>query len=166
MAFCPWCKTVVRDEKETCRRCGTPLPPKPERDPSKPFLLWGSEPAGAGSYEGDPEYDMLYPEQKSLAFVVVLNLILSGLGQIYLGQKGKGLLLMSPSIVGVVLGMSLNNPGARHSAMSMGSLRMLAVATLVLVVLGFVLRVVSIVDGVLIVNKMNQDKMVGKWEWF
>lgn len=148
MAFCPQCKTVARDDNEKCRACGATLPVRPKFDPSKDGWPWErkNDSNAAKRYDDDPEYDMVYPEPKSIVIVIFLNLFLTGSGHFYLGQTGKGLTILAIATLGSII-------------MPFGLLA-------VFVLIAAAIRIAAIVDGVLIANKMNQDKMVGKWEWF
>lgn len=165
MPFCPRCKTVVRDDRETCRMCGGTLPPRRKFDPEKDGWPWEKHNRD-NPYrpEDDPEYNMIDPEPKSLAGVIILNLFIAGAGQIYLGQTGKGFLLMLPSLIGFFGGMGLRN--SRNYGMSQGEAKIIIALMICMVIITWIVYIAAIVDGVLIANKMNQDKMVGKWEWF
>lgn len=166
MAFCPRCKTVARDDNEKCRACGTTLPARPKFDPSVTGWSWErkNDSDAMKRYEDDLEYSMIYPEPKSIAVVVILNLFLPGLGQWYLGQPGKCLLIMSPAILSLLFRIGGN--GGYLGGVSAGALKAMLVLLVLAAILVWIIRIAAIVDGVLIANKMNQDKMVGKWEWF
>lgn len=90
-------------------------------------------------HQRDPGYDMVQPEGKSAVTACLLSLVLVGLGQMYLGQAAKGLLML---LGAVVIG-----------AVTLG------VATVLI-------WIIAAVDAYKIGKKLEDGYPVGKWEWF
>ena len=154
MPFCHNCKTVVRDDSGTCGCCGLPVA----------RILDASRIGQPKAGPEDWELDVIYPgeKKKSPTITVILNFLVAGLGQVYLGQFGKGFIFAAPTLIELVFRFSLAN----SYATSKGQQPLVVSVVQILFIfaqLGF--RIVAIVDGVLVANKLNQDKVVGKWEW-
>ncbi|WP_188207466.1 zinc ribbon domain-containing protein [Alkalibacillus aidingensis] len=78
-------------------------------------------------------------EKKSVALAVILSLIIVGVGQIYLGQVLKGLVLLISSLL---IGFVTVGLGA------------------------FVLWILVAIDAYKIANKINEGRTVDEWEFF
>jgi TM2 domain-containing membrane protein YozV len=83
----------------------------------------------------------------------LLSFLIIGLGQIYNGQVAKGLFLLGLQVVGVFLGL-------------VSGVLTCGISLLVFVPFALFIEIVSIVDAVMIANKLQQGQAVGEWEWF
>ena len=69
----------------------------------------------------------------------LLNLLLCGCGQMYLGQVGKGVVILALCILIGLLTMGIG---------------------------GFVILFIAIIDAGCIGRKLEHGQSVGEWEWF
>jgi len=92
----------------------------------------------AGPVQGAP-VDLVHPTNppKSATTALILSCLISGVGQIYLGQTIKGIVILIGSLVlwGTIVG-------------------------------GPVIWIVAMVDAHAIGNKLASGKSVGQWEFF
>jgi TM2 domain-containing membrane protein YozV len=83
VAFCPNCGTKVPDDAQFCPYCATALQPQ------------ATSPAGQTSM-------VQSTGRKSTLVAVILSVILSGLGQLYLGARKRGLIFIVVGIIFIV----------------------------------------------------------------
>lgn len=96
MPYCPNCGSEVREGESFCPNCGTNL----SRQQQQTY----QEPSGQYGYSQPPPYPVSVPE-KSPGIALILGLLLGligiwGIGQIYVGRIGRGILLL---IVGLLI---------------------------------------------------------------
>lgn len=79
-----------------CQNCGAQLP-----DSAKFCDRCGAKIGVQGSGPSTSEYDMasIMVNKKSEALALILSLIIPGLGQIYIGQMSKGIMLVVAAII-------------------------------------------------------------------
>jgi len=109
LPFCGKCGKEVQPNATFCPNCGAPIrpvpPPPPSVGPAPPT------PAPAPSYPPTPPptYPAAPPppsppyavyKPKSVGIAVLLSVLLSGLGQIYLGQVKRGAAIL---VIGIVV---------------------------------------------------------------
>ena len=97
-------------------------------------------------YQQTPPYSqqnnerrMIHPSGKSAMTAALLNLLLCGCGQMYLGQVGKGVVILALCILIGLLTMGIG---------------------------GFVILFIAIIDAGCIGRKLEHGQSVGEWEWF
>lgn len=134
LVSCPECGQEVSDRANTCPHCGFPLEEKI------------SEPVDEHNTVGDayervpnPAHKIPPDTSKSPGLAVVLSLLVSGLGQMYLGQVKKGLAIL-------IGGMFLS--------------------AITFMVLSPVIWIVAAVDAYHIASKLTAGRSVDEWEWF
>jgi TM2 domain-containing membrane protein YozV len=122
---CNTCLAVYGDEcaeLRFCAQCGDDLAqPVPHAPPTRPA------PEGKG-------------EQKSPMLAALLSFLLIGMGQVYLGQVEKGLLMLSVVLV--------------------------LIMTVVLGPLGLVILIFNVADAYLLALKLGDGRPLRKWEFF
>ena len=125
---CNTCLAVYGDESAElrfCARCGDDLVQPVPTQPAPPLAR--PAPEGKG-------------EQKSPLLAALLSFLLIGMGQVYLGQIEKGLLML-----GVVLVLMM---------------------TVALGPLGLVILLFNVVDAYLLALKLGDGRRLRKWEFF
>ena len=125
MSQCQNCGAALEPNQLRCNKCGSPVQvvaPAPN----------------AGPVQGVP-VDLVHPTNppKSATTALILSCLISGVGQIYLGQTIKGIVILIGSLVlwGTIVG-------------------------------GPVIWIVAMVDAHAIGNKLASGKSVGQWEFF
>ena len=125
MSQCQHCGAALEPNQLRCNKCGSPVQvvaPAPN----------------AGPVQGAP-VDLVHPTNppKSATTALILSCLISGVGQIYLGQTIKGIVILIGSLVlwGTIVG-------------------------------GPVIWIVAMVDAHAIGNKLASGKSVGQWEFF
>lgn len=91
LTTCRECGQTVSTEARSCPHCGAP---SPSRVPP-PFHH-----AGAAGYAPGPQVVYVERKQPSGGIAAVLSFIVPGLGQLYKGQIGRGLLWFFLTIIG------------------------------------------------------------------
>lgn len=98
--FCPSCGANVESGKRFCENCGAPLTPAPASVPVPP-------PPAPPQYSPPPPACIIPPQvpsqQKSAGLAAVASFICAGLGQVYNGRFGKGLLVLFGMIIGSMI---------------------------------------------------------------
>jgi zinc ribbon protein len=95
MAFCTKCGSQVTDDAAFCQTCGAG-----RRGITAPAIVAGSAARTSPVRQGVvmppalPPRAILMVSQKSSGLAAVMSFFWSGLGQIYTGQIGKGILMM------------------------------------------------------------------------
>ncbi len=102
--FCQHCGNQMDVRAEICPKCGIRVAqaqPQPQYQP-QPQPQYQAQP----QYQPQPQYPPQYPpqyqppvSQKSEGLAAVLSFIIPGLGQIYNGEMGKGILFLILSFV-------------------------------------------------------------------
>lgn len=126
---CIECQTVYGDEHGTirfCANCGHMLP--------------ASAPAPVAPLPAPPPAPLTPGQPKSPGLAALLSFLLVGMGQVYLGQVEKGLMML-----GVVLVLML---------------------TVVLGPLGLLILLLNVLDAFLLAGRINKGRKVQKWEFF
>lgn len=101
MQVCPNCGHQIKDDDKFCENCGARLEPPVERAPQAPppppppppppsMQSGGAVPAAA---EGE----------KNALLAGLASFLFAGLGQVYNGQFGKGVLILSAALLGSFL---------------------------------------------------------------
>ncbi|MDO4583229.1 MAG: hypothetical protein Q4D62_03900 [Planctomycetia bacterium] len=137
---CPYCENTAPPNVLQCPFCGAPLP-QPQQPPIP------QQPYAQQPFTPPPYVQQIYVQQpiqsagikKSATTAALLSCLITGLGQIYLGQVGKGFFLFFMAIF-------------------------VAIATAG--VGGIVMWFIAIIDAHCIAKKINSGQIVGAWEWF
>lgn len=144
---CNTCRAVFDDEFagiRFCANCGDALPkPAPAVAASPPVTVVTPAPESQPSRNTPAAIPLpppAPPQSKSPGLAALLSFLLVGMGQVYLGQVEKGLLML-----GVVLVLML---------------------TIVLGPLGFILLLFNVADAYLLAGKVKRGKPLRKWEFF
>lgn len=157
---CSRCGTVYDSRYKGLRfcHCGHTLPPpsrrraaEDHRSASPPALSGGEPPALAPQphyYDAltpmptaaDPLSLLLPGQRKSPPLAALLSFLLVGMGQVYLGQTEKGLMMLA--------------------------VMLLLLLTVVLGPLGPILLLLNVSDAFLLARKVNRGRAIGKWEFF
>ena len=87
LTTCRECGQTVSSEARSCPHCGVPSPS-------------GSHYAGAHAYESAQQVVYVERRQPSGGVAAVLSFLLPGLGQLYKGQVGRGLLWFFATAIG------------------------------------------------------------------
>ena len=128
MSQCPNCGAALEPNQLRCNKCGSPVQvvaPAPN----------------AGPVQGAANADLVHPSNppKSATTALILSCLIVGVGQLYLGQTVKGVVLLVGSMfLGVATGFLLSP----------------------------VFWIVGMVDAHAIGNKLASGKPVGQWEFF
>lgn len=98
MQYCPSCGHEVSQEGGFCPNCGASLSPYQQAQTEY------EAPRGQPEYTPPPVYPVSVPE-KSAGIALILGLVLGifgiwGIGQIYVGKIGKGIILL---VVGILI---------------------------------------------------------------
>ena len=91
--YCPNCGMQIPDSEKFCEHCGTKLEP--------------GETVSSGT---DRTMAAIMVNKKSEALALILSLLISGLGQMYVGKIGRGLGLLAAEIITAILGAFLLFP--------------------------------------------------------
>ena len=127
MSQCPNCGAATEPNQLKCNKCGTPVQ--------------AVQAPGAVPAQGAANADLVHPSNppKSATTALILSCLIVGVGQIYLGQTVKGVVLLAGSMVlGVATGFLLSP----------------------------VFWIVGMVDAHAIGNKLASGKPVRQWEFF
>ena len=136
MSQCPNCGAALVPNQLKCNKCGTPVQvvaaPNPAPAQGTP---------NAGPVQGVPNTGLVHPSTppKSSTTALILSCLIVGLGQIYLGQTVKGVVMLVASMVlGAASGFLLTP----------------------------VFWIVAMVDAHMIGNKLASGQPVRQWEFF
>ena len=125
MSQCQNCGAATEPNQLKCNKCGSPV-----QVTSAP---------NSGPVQGAANTDLVHPSNppKSSTTALILSCLITGVGQIYLGQTIKGIVILIGSLVlwGTIVG-------------------------------GPVIWIVAMVDAHAIGNKLASGKSVGQWEFF
>ena len=136
MSQCPNCGATVQPNQLRCNKCGSTLQLENAPNPAPAHGV-----PNAGPAHGVPNTDLVHPSTppKSSTTALILSCLITGLGQIYLGQTIKGLVLLISSFVisGITLGFGWP-----------------------------ILWIVAMVDAHMIGNKLASGQPVRQWEFF
>ena len=135
MSQCPNCGATVQPNQLRCHKCGSTLQLENALNPAPAH---GVPNAGPGMESLILIWYILDPP-KSSTTALILSCLITGLGQIYLGQTIKGLVLLISSFVisGITLGFGWP-----------------------------ILWIVAMVDAHMIGNKLASGQPVRQWEFF
>jgi TM2 domain-containing membrane protein YozV len=139
--FCTYCGTEMPENARFCFTCGkaSDLPPNVSKGSSEPSAI---VPAPVISVSDPGQNDLIYPPtspNEPLTMALCSGCCIAGMGQMALGQVGKGLVILGGSIV-----LALMTGG----------------------VSAFLTWPLSAVDAFLIAKKLRDGHAVAKWEWF
>jgi TM2 domain-containing membrane protein YozV len=127
MSQCQNCGAATVPNQPKCTKCGSPIQVVPAAN------------AGPPPVAHNPQ--LVHPSNppKSSTTALILSCLIPGIGQIYLGQTIKGLVILIASFV---------------------------IATATFGIGGIILWVVAMVDAHMIGNKLVSGNSVGQWEFF
>lgn len=99
--FCPSCGKNVEPGKRFCENCGAPIT-APASPPAAPQYTAPPPPAYAQSA---PQGQPVTPpaQQKNSALAAIASFLCSGLGQVYNGSFGRGLLIFFGTLIGSLI---------------------------------------------------------------
>lgn len=179
MANCPNCGASIKEGMTRCLKCGSTVaapapaayqpPPAPQTPPPAPFQPH-QQPYQQPQYQQPPhpqyatsefaqrDPNLIYPSTppKSPVLAGILTCLITGLGQLYLGQVGKGIALFCGAFgVGFVIGFCMAIIDAPMEAIDgMVSLALIAYAIFV------------IIDASVLAGKLKSGQPIGKWQLF
>ncbi|MBP5674431.1 MAG: zinc-ribbon domain-containing protein [Lentisphaeria bacterium] len=132
--FCANCGQAVNANQAICLKCGCALPqmqtPNNMPQMQTPNNMNNAQNAGQ---------KMIQPSGKSATTATILSCLITGLGQIYLGQTIKGVVMLLGGIV-----ISLITAG----------------------IAGLPIWIITMVDAYKIGKKLEAGQSVGEWEFF
>lgn len=164
---CPQCGAVAYMQAAQCQNCGRVFqttnpannnqtqviqqggPQIPQQVPPGNFSGQQISPSGV-------DYIQVFPGTHSLLLPIVLHFLLCGLGAVYNRQFGKGASVM-------VVWMSMGVGFWRLAALPEGAGTGLSVA---IFLAAPVLWLASLVDTVMIADKLNKGYQIGRWQSF
>lgn len=176
MPYCPNCGKEVGVSESYCPTCGSNLSQQQaqtdytasqpdysqpiQRDPSG-YDQGGYQqpPPGPQSYTPPPVYPVGAP-QKSPGIALLLGLLLGwlglwGIGQIYVGRIGRGIVLL---IIGIVLMPALLFLAIAGSLLTfdMGAITAAMILIPIMLVVAFILFIWQAIDAYMLANRYNQ----------
>lgn len=142
-AICTHCGVMVGTEKKFCANCGQAVNPNqaiclgcgcalPQAQMNNGMNNGINNPQNAGQKS-------IQPSGKSASTAVLLSCLVTGLGQMYLGQVLKGVAIL---LAGIIIGTITAGVG------------------------GLVIWIVAMVDANKIGKKLEAGQSVGEWEFF
>ena len=144
MQVCPKCQTPLVQGMGRCARCGfvfmTPRPP----------VLREFAPGSTAEKSG---LIQVVPGSHSVGIAILASIALTGFGQFYNKQMGKGVLVLILGILLILgcLGKAFSDWLAAFGYFAVGALLIILLATL---------------DAALIATKLNRGEAVRKWQCF
>ena len=98
MSFCENCGSALKPEDTFCGNCGTPVAPAPGEVPAPTVKSTPLPPATP--FQLAPERPA---QEKNAALAAIASFLFSGLGQVYNGSFGKGLLVLVGTLIGLLI---------------------------------------------------------------
>jgi len=101
--FCPSCGKNVEAGKRFCENCGAAIS-APAPQPAAPqYTAPPPPPPAYASYAPQGQPVSPPPQQKNAGLAAVASFLCSGLGQVYNGSFGKGLLILFGTLIGSLI---------------------------------------------------------------
>jgi len=99
MTYCENCGAAVKAGDAFCENCGAPITPARGEIPP-PAAEGGPHPEPAGKEQGDIAGPA---REKNAPLAAIASLLFSGLGQVYNGSFGKGLMIFVGTLIGLLI---------------------------------------------------------------
>ena len=103
--FCPNCGKNVEAGKRFCENCGTPITAPASQPAAAPQYTAPPPPPAYAPSAPQGQHASLPPQQKNSALAAIASFLCSGLGQVYNGSLGKGILIFFGTLIGSMIFM-------------------------------------------------------------